>query len=309
MLQQTQVATVIPYFTRWMARFPTIESLAGADEQEALALWQGLGYYRRCRNLLAGAKRIVSAGIPTNAQEWRSIPGVGKYTAGAIASIAHGERTPVVDGNVLRVYARLFALPIAGATLEGQAWKWAENAVDPDRPGDFNQALMELGATLCRPTAPACGTCPVQHFCLGNQLNTPTAFPPATPKSEVRNLEYFVRVPYLSGAIGFERIPDGEWWQGLWRLPNIPRESAREPNYLDSVKATVTHHRLTFRAYWDFDSAGQDLRWVPLEEITGLALPAPYRKILELALKRLAESGLFDLEGSEPLLRGVHVGG
>lgn len=173
MCQQTRVDTVIPYYTRWMKHFPTVQELADATPEQVEQLWAGLGYYRRARNLHKGAKMVVSdydGELPLTAAELVKIPGIGKYTAGAIASISSGEVTPVVDGNVIRVIARLRAIELSAkdTKLVKFCWKEAAKLVDPVRPGDFNQAMMELGATVCTPKAPACDECPVRALCKGN---------------------------------------------------------------------------------------------------------------------------------------------
>lgn len=170
MLQQTRVETVIDYWNRWMEVFPSIEKLAAATPEEVNKLWAGLGYYRRAQNLLAGAKHVMTQHngvLPQNKKELLEIPGVGPYTAGAIASVAFGLAEPVVDGNVLRVFSRIFALQYAlgSGKLEKACWQIAEDLVDREQPGMFNQAVMELGATLCKPTNPQCSLCPVQSSC------------------------------------------------------------------------------------------------------------------------------------------------
>lgn len=170
MLQQTQVATVIPYWLKWMERFPTIESLASATGDEVNAMWAGLGYYRRAQQLLLGAKNIMrnfKGIIPSDVENLKRIEGIGPYTAGAISSIAFGQVEPLVDGNVIRVLSRLYALKEYAATLpmEKVSWSIAKKLVDLEHPGDFNQGLMELGATVCSPTFPNCDDCPLRDMC------------------------------------------------------------------------------------------------------------------------------------------------
>ncbi|XP_010930318.3 adenine DNA glycosylase [Elaeis guineensis] len=168
MLQQTRVPTVVAYYNRWMAKWPTLHHLAAASQEEVNEMWAGLGYYRRARFLLEGAKSIVQEGeFPRTVAALRGVKGIGDYTAGAIASIAFNEVVPVVDGNVVRVISRLKAIsanPKEAATVKS-FWKLAGQLVDPSRPGDFNQAIMELGATLCSTTNPACSTCPISDQC------------------------------------------------------------------------------------------------------------------------------------------------
>ena len=165
MLQQTRVETVVPYYLRWMARFPDLATLAAADEEDVLRMWQGLGYYSRARNLLKTVREVVNlhdGELPRGRAKLQGLPGVGPYTAGAVASIAFGEPEPAVDGNVRRVLARLMDDP---APTPGTLETWARGLVDPHRPGDFNQGLMELGATVCKPRSPSCGSCPVSNHC------------------------------------------------------------------------------------------------------------------------------------------------
>jgi A/G-specific adenine glycosylase len=165
MSQQTRVETVVPYYLRWMERFPDPEALAAAEEEEVLRMWQGLGYYSRARNLLQAAREVVQSyegELPRDPEALRSLPGVGPYTAGAVASIAFGQPEPAVDGNVRRVLSRLMDAPEPSPR---ELDRWARGMVDPDRPGDFNQALMELGAVVCTPRAPSCSACPVAAHC------------------------------------------------------------------------------------------------------------------------------------------------
>lgn len=200
MLQQTQVTVVVEYFNRWMEKWPTVKDLAAATEEEVNTLWAGLGYYRRARFLLEGAKQIVQlqgGSLPTSAEELQKIPGIGKYTAGAIASIAFSQPVPVVDGNVIRVLCRLKAIsdnPKTSSTLK-TLWSLAGQLVDAKRPGDLNQALMELGATICS-RIPKCASCPIQENCKGFALSRKaegssnlvlvTDFPMKVPKASPR---------------------------------------------------------------------------------------------------------------------------
>src|SRR5215471_14918330 len=164
MLQQTRVAAVIEHYHEFLRRFPTVQKLAAAKEAAVLAAWSGLGYYRRARMLRAAAKVIArerGGEFPETAAEWRDLPGIGRYTSAAIASISLGEAMAVVDGNVERVLQRFYGMQFSGEDF----WEHAEELLDPDRPGDFNQAMMELGATVCTPKAPSCLTCPVMQLC------------------------------------------------------------------------------------------------------------------------------------------------
>ena len=290
MLQQTQVATVIPYFERWMQRFPTVGSLAKATESEVLELWQGLGYYRRARGLLAGARQIASGGMPGNAAEWIRIPGIGRYTAAAIASIAFGEAVPLVDGNVERVYARLSADGAFGAALHKSAWQWAADAVDRNRPGDWNQALMELGATVCKPVAPICNTCPIASFCAAFSLGRQNELPTPTPKTPTKRLTHHVWIPVCEGRYGIRQIPEGQWWAGMWEFPRSEQvEELVElmpnsfPAHVGSFSHSVTTHRIRVHvSRVQLETPVASLRWAEARELESLPMPAPQRRALGL---------------------------
>lgn len=297
MLQQTQVATVVPYWERWMDRFPTVGDLAEADEQTLLSLWQGLGYYRRCRYLHRGARWVVDHGMPETADEWLRVPGVGRYTAAAIASISGGEPAAVVDGNVERVYARMRNDDAAGSVLHRRAWTWAQSVLDAASPGDWNQAVMELGATICRPSNPDCGRCPLQSDCLAFQYGTVGDLPTPTPTKESVRLNFRVEIPYRGGRFGVRQIPDGEWWQGMWEFLRTPGsavpESGCESRRLGEVRHTVTHHRITLDVWLvHYEAYEPHLRWLDRYELEQLAMPAPQRKCLHLATEALANPPL-----------------
>ena len=287
MLQQTQVATVIPYFLRWIERFPTVHTLAAASEQDVLALWQGLGYYRRCRMLLKGAQFILSEGMPRTAQEWQTVPGVGRYTAGAIASIANGEVTPLVDGNVERVFARLTGSDLCGQKLTSSAWQWAERTIDRTRPGDHNQALMELGATICKPQIPACASCPLKAQCIAFATSSQGSLPVKTKPRQTVALRQCVTVHYSQGRFGLRQIPDGEWWQGMWEFPRSDGDKARPTGRnLGTIRHAVTHHKITLDVFLVKDG-NPTLTWYSQDELANLPLPSPQRRVLKIALAHL----------------------
>ncbi|XP_057513765.1 adenine DNA glycosylase-like isoform X4 [Actinidia eriantha] len=243
MLQQTRVQTVIDYFNRWMHKWPTICHLARASIEEVNEMWAGLGYYRRARYLLEGSKKIVEGGgvFPKTVAALRKVPGIGDYTAGAIASIAFNEAVPVVDGNVIRVVARLKAIsanPKESVTIKN-FWKLAGQLVDPSRPRDFNQALMELGATVCTPLNPNCSVCPVSNHCHAlslakqNKSAQVTDYPTKVIKSKKRHEFSAVSVvEILDGQDMIEELqPDGRFLlvkrpdegllAGLWEFPSV----------------------------------------------------------------------------------------
>ena len=226
MLQQTQVDRVVPYFDRFVERFPTVEDLAEGSIDEVLALWSGLGYYRRARWLHAAARQIVADGaFPTEIDSWKKLPGVGPYTAAAVASISFGRREPAVDGNVERVVSRLHA--IGGDIKKDEGRKslldCAMRLLDERRPGDSNQALMELGATICRRRNPDCSICPLSVECVAFSQGTMELFPSATTHRQKVQQRHLGVVVEESGKILLFRRSDGAaLLAGLWEIPWIP---------------------------------------------------------------------------------------
>ena len=222
MLQQTRIDTAIPYYLRWMERFPTVADLAEADEQSVLKAWEGLGYYSRARNLRRSAlivRERLGGVLPQDSQGLKTLPGIGEYTAGAIASIAYGQVVPAVDGNVRRVLSRLFDLedPTA-ASLR----KRAGELLDPDRPGDWNQALMELGATVCTPRSPRCTVCPLTGECRALAEGTQELRPASKRRPRVRTVSYAVLVALNpDGELLLVRRPDDGLLGGLWEFPAV----------------------------------------------------------------------------------------
>ena len=223
MLQQTRVETVVPYYRRWLEQFPDVDRLASADVDDVLLAWQGLGYYRRAKNLHAGAAVVRERHgglLPDSYEALRALPGVGEYTAGAVASIAFGEAVPAVDGNVKRVLARLHDEPAPGG-----AWlrRVAGELVDRDRPGDWNQALMELGATVCTPANPRCGACPVAEWCRARAAGTQAQRPAPRSKKEVPARTFVVAVVVDAGGRALVvRRPDDGLLAGMWAFPDTP---------------------------------------------------------------------------------------
>jgi A/G-specific adenine glycosylase len=290
MLQQTQIATGLPYYNRWMEHFPTVESLARAEEEQAMAMWQGLGYYRRCRMLHQAAKQVVATGFPKSRDEWLKIPGVGRYTAAAIASICLGEPTAVVDGNVERVYARMKCDPAIGSKLKTNTWIWADEQMVPEQPGEWNQAVMELGARVCKPTQPQCQVCPVSLYCLSFQTNRVTEFPSPKPKPTTVKYEEELVIPLFGDEIGFLTSHDLKWWKGLSLLPlsSTFNHSDSKPcfTHLGEVQYTVTNHKITaLISCARFDVKPDGLTWVHQAMLDKVPLPAPHRKALQLLYK------------------------
>ena len=238
MLQQTRVAAVIDYYNRFLKRFPTVEKLAAAREATVLAQWSGLGYYRRARNLHAAAKVVVRkfsrASFPRTAGELRELPGIGRYTAAAIASIAFGEAVAVVDGNVERVISRL-----RGAAVSGErTWAIAEEILSREQPGDFNQAMMELGATVCLPGEPNCGDCPVRKFCRTQGRHRARG-------KKVRHMkrEIAYALDQASGSVLLVQRGDGEsLMPGMWELPQVAPAASEEELFSLRHSITVTDY-------------------------------------------------------------------
>jgi len=228
MLQQTRVETVRPYYERWLADFPTVQALAAAPESAVLKAWEGLGYYSRARNLHRAVREVATrygGEIPAEPAVFRSLPGVGRYTAGAVASIAFGREEPIVDGNVRRVFARL--LDRAEPT-DAELWDLAGRIVGGKRPGDLNQALMELGALVCTPRSPGCGTCPVRAECAARAAGTVDDRPARKVARAVPVEHHGVAVVVRGERVLLVQRPDGGRLAGLWEFPGACREAGEE---------------------------------------------------------------------------------
>jgi len=279
MLQQTRVAAVIEHYHEFLRRFPTVEKLAGAREASVLAAWSGLGYYRRARMLHRAAKvvaRELGGQYPENAEGWRALPGIGRYTAAAIASIAFGEQVAVVDGNVERVLQR-----VSGERLAGErVWAVADGLLDRARPGDFNQAMMELGATVCTPRAPGCLTCPVLELCAARGE---MAGGVKTPPQKKREIHYALDLRSENGRGGavflVQRPRDARLMAGMWELPGIrpPRDHAKP--FL-SVRHSITVTDYTVRIWRAAAPDNSHGEWVTLKRLPAIALTGLTRKIL-----------------------------
>jgi A/G-specific adenine glycosylase len=291
MLQQTRVDVVIPYYQRFLKRFPTLQSLAAAPLDDVLALWSGLGYYSRARNMHEAAKRAAPA-LPTTAAELRELPGFGPYTAAAVASLAHNEDVPLVDGNVARVLARVFRLR---GDARARSWKLAEELLPRGQAGEFNEALMELGATVCTPRAPRCTRCPLGTLCRGR--DTPERFP-EPKKSPARPLLEWqvVALRRNDGAVLLARRPADALFAGMWDLPmsdpgvKVPKwPGVRLQGKLERrgvVEQTLTHRevRVTVSAGRATGIPKNDaLRWVAPENLHQLGLSSLARKTLRKA--------------------------
>ena len=249
MLQQTTVAAVKPYFERFLKRFPNVVALAAANEEEVLRLWEGLGYYSRARNLRKGAQAIVANGgtFPETVDELRELPGIGRYTAGAIVSFAFDRPAPIVEANTLRLYCRLLGFRDDPRSTSGQRllWSFAEKLVPTKTPGEFNQALMDLGATLCTPTDPRCDECPVASCCRALAEQAQGEIPAAKRRIEITETrEAYVAIE-SSGRYLIYRRPEGQRWAGLWDFPRfeLPGERGGVSPLLVSKQARSRKHQ------------------------------------------------------------------
>lgn len=289
MLQQTQVERVRGYFTRFLARFPDVRTLARAREREVLGLWEGLGYYRRARQLHAAARVVVAehgGEFPRSVAELMTLPGIGRYTAGAIASIAFGVQAPVVEANSRRVFARLVGhdSPLGGAAGDGPLWDVAARLVPGRDPGRFNQAIMDLGSLVCTPTRPRCHACPLAGVCVAHGTGRADTIPRAAGRPTTRRLaETAVVLRAAGGRVLLVRRGPGEWWEGLWDFPRSDR-TPRGGRELGVVTYSVTRHRITCTVA-ERTASRRDLaaasggRWVTPAMLGRLPLAAPARRI------------------------------
>lgn len=283
MLLQTQVQMVIPYYERWLASFPDIASLAGATLDEVLKHWEGLGYYRRARYVHQAAQMMVREGIPDNYDAWRRLPGVGPYAAAAIASILHGEAVIAVDGNVKRVAARVFRLKVVKeSTVQQTLTPFLPEA----RPGDFNEALMELGATVCTPRNPACMNCPIQEHCQAYQTDTVASYPKRQVKAKIPHHRRYALVWMTHEHIALRQRGDNEMLSGLWGFV-LSDEKPRATKELSMVTHAYTHFRLTVTPLMVAEPP-EDSVLVTRADLGRLALSTLDYKILAV-LKRFPE--------------------
>lgn len=298
MLQQTQVDRVVDHYRRFLERFPTVGDLAAAPLPDVLRAWEGLGYYRRARQLHAAATRIVAehgGRIPESSVALASLPGIGRYTAAAIASIAFGEASPIVEANSRRVLARLSAhgAPLAGTSGDGPLWEVAAAILPASRSGAWNQALMDLGALLCTPRAPLCGRCPIADHCEARAVGRVATIPAIAPARAAEKRREEALVIQRGGRVLVVRRTAGEWWEGLWDFPRLPAAELRSATgcgrkrRLATLDYTVTHHRVTVTvSIAKATRAGRATpgrRWVEVRRLGDLAMTSPGRRIARLA--------------------------
>ncbi|HWI39401.1 MAG TPA: A/G-specific adenine glycosylase [Burkholderiales bacterium] len=284
MLQQTQVSTVIPYYRRFLEKYPTVHALAAASDEEVLELWSGLGYYARGRNLHKAARVIADNGFPRTAEKIAELPGVGRSTAAAIAAFAYGERAAILDGNVKRVLARVFLIAEKDAL-----WQQAERLLPRRDIERYTQALMDLGATICTRTNPRCEACPLADQCLARKRGRIAEFPPPRERRTVPQREATWLVLRRNGAVLVERRPSPGIWGGLWCFPELNGKRPRGAKALEPIEHGFTHFRLRIQPVL-LENRGQGPisgRWLKLEDAERAALPAPVKTLLA----RLREEG------------------
>ena len=293
MLQQTQVDTVLPYFARWMQTFPDFHALARASETDVLKLWEGLGYYSRARNLHRLAKSVVAEGIPESPTDWMKRPGIGPYTAAAISSIAQNVPKAVVDGNVIRVLARIFNDDTSiKSSAEGMKrfQPRADAILDPQCPGTFNEAMMELGATICRKTKPACLLCPIREHCIASSHGSPEQLPVIVRKLTTRHTVHKLFVVRDNCLLLHIHPQSATRLAGLAELPTL--STAPTTGLLMTRTRGISSERITehiFAAPQNLSKtavaalvggASSELHWTPLEEIDSISMSGPHRRWL-----------------------------
>lgn len=315
MLQQTQVETVRPYFERFTEAFPTVADLAAADEQDVLRLWEGLGYYRRARSLHAAAQQVVAEHdgvMPTTVEGLMSLPGIGRYTAGAVVSIAYDTPAPILEANTIRLFTRLIAYAGKPTNAAGQRRLWgvAEEVLPTKRVARFNQALMELGSLVCTPTSPKCGECPVESLCRARAEDSIESLGPTTTKLKFSEVREAAVVVWKGDRVLLRQCAEGERWAGLWDFPRFelaaegPLFAAEElakkvaeqtgvecdPGALiTTLKHGVTRFRITLECYQAQHTGGRlrkPAQWVAPADLAELPLSVTGRKLAKLLEKR-----------------------
>jgi len=313
MLQQTQVETVRPYFSRFLHRFPDVQTLADASIEDVLKIWEGLGYYARARNLHRASGQIVRefrGELPRTVPELMKLPGIGRYTAGAIASIAFGRDEPVLDGNVTRVLCRVFRIrrPPKAASTQRRLWFLARRLIPAGKAGLFNQALMDLGATVCTPREPQCTRCPLRSFCLARRHSDQQRLPRRVRRKPLPHHDVVAAIIWKNGRVLIDRRkPDG-LLGGLWEFPGGRREAGeslpdavvrevreelgvrvRVLHPLTTVRHAYSHFRITLHAFECSYVSGRPRalgcaawRWVPVDELHQYAFPRANHNILAI---------------------------
>ncbi|PTP19406.1 A/G-specific adenine glycosylase [Vibrio splendidus] len=290
MLQQTQVVTVIPYFERWMASFPTLQALADATEDEVMSHWQGLGYYSRARNLRKAAIYISETWggeFPFDVKLLQEIPGVGRYTAGAIASFAFNTYGPIVDGNVKRLFCRYFGIEGVPGTsaVDKQLWSTAESYTPTINNRSYAQGLLDMGATLCKPKSPDCDACSFTKTCIAFQTNRVSELPTPKPKKVLPTKPGHFLWIESNGKLLIEKRADDGIWGALWCLPQIyiePDQLGDHVKLQGTFKHTFSHYKLDGKV-WKINKLGNESprqKWIAYEDLENLGLPKPIRTFI-----------------------------
>ena len=295
MLQQTRAEAVAPRYEAFLTRFPTVAALAAADEEAVLKAWEGMGYYSRARNLRRAAMEVVRrGGFPQSAKEWQKLPGVGAYTAAAVASIAFHEAAPALDGNQARVLSRLLAFEGTVDTPQ-RLRAQAEALIDRERPGGYNQALMDLGSGVCTPRAPKCGLCPVAAFCAARAGGDAESYPHLPPPIARREVEVTVVLAYLGGRVLVRRRPSKGLLAGLWEFPNFSEGTledtlpgARATGELARSRHVFTHLVWNMRGLRaEAEALPEGMRAVDADELRALPFPTALRVYRQIAMREL----------------------
>lgn len=312
MLQQTQVTTVIGYYQRFIAAFPTVQYLASAEMGQVMKVWEGLGYYGRARNLHRAARKVMErfgGQIPDNENDLSSLPGIGRYTTGAILSIAFEKPVPVLDGNIIRLLSRIFHVTenIDQIETKKALWSLSKQVLPQRKVRDFNQGLMELGAIICKPKHPLCGECPLADVCEANRLSIQTELPVRSPKKKIPHYDVTAGIIWKKDKFLITLRPPKGLLGGLWEFPGgkrkegeslkncLKREIREELNIdikvndlLISVKHAYTHFRITLHVF-DCQYIGgtirlrgcDDYRWITSAELDDFAFPGADRKVIQ----------------------------
>jgi A/G-specific adenine glycosylase len=324
MLQQTQAVTVIPYFERFLRAFPTVTALAAAKEQEVLRLWEGLGYYRRARDLHSAAKEIAArhnGQIPDDPALLGRLPGLGRYTCNAVLSQAFDRRLPILEANSQRVLSRLFGRAEDPRQPAARRWLWqAAESLLPDREvGTFNQAMMELGTLLCTPAAPRCSQCPLSDRCVARRLGKPDSIPSRTPPPEVIHVQEAAVVVRRGPEVLLAQRPSGGRWAGLWEFPHGPLVEDESPEFaalrllhqltglqaklgpeLLTIRHSVTRYRITLTCF-EAEHEGSEFqssfyvegRWLSLADLAAYPISSPQRRLARFLLSPSRQGRLF----------------
>jgi A/G-specific adenine glycosylase len=305
MLQQTQVATVIPYYQEFLRSFPTVRHLSKADLSEVLKVWEGLGYYSRARNLHQASQRVVhhfGGKIPDNLKDLLSLPGIGRSTAGAILSFAYNKEAPILDGNIKRVLSRLFAISGSKAKTEKILWGISESLIPKGHSNPFNQALMDLGSMLCIPKDPQCPRCPLRYLCKAKASGTPERYPSKVAKKKIPHITAISAVIQKDGRVLLNKRPPNGLLGGLWEFPNwkieekrrlrlrlrnhIKKEMGMNVEVKESIGVfhqTFSHFKLTLHVYHCQALDGKTNRkWVPLKNLPLLPMSRVHRRITQV---------------------------